>query len=152
MDEIAENIQKLRDETIELKNLLHIMKLSLVRYHKSATKKIICLEKKIEKKKQKKMKNPSGFARPTEISQELCEFMNKPCGSKIPRTEVTKYLINYIKENKLQDEAKKSNILPDNKLKVLLGKNEGVTYFSLQTLMNRHFVKYKNVETQLVME
>ena len=30
----------------------------------------------------------------------------------------------------------------DEKLKKLLGKHDGVTYFSLQKLMNKHFIKY----------
>ena len=139
MEEINETIIGMKDELDDLKNLLRIMKLSLTRYHKNTIKNVEKLE---EKLKRKKTKSPSGFAKPTEISEELCTFMNKPTGSKIPRTEVTRFLIDYIKENNLQDQDKKSNIHPDEKLKKLLGKHDGVTYFSLQKLMNRHFIKY----------
>jgi len=53
--------------------------------------------KKDKKKDKPKLKRaPSGFAKPTKVTKELCEFMNKPEGSEIARTEVTKALVNYI--------------------------------------------------------
>lgn len=143
---MKETILGMQDELDDLKNLLRILKLSVTRYHKNSIKRVEQLENKLNKKKKRKMKNPSGFAKPTEISEELCSFMNKPTGSKIPRTEVTKFLIGYIKNNNLQDEDKKSNIKPDEKLTKLLGKNDGVTYFTLQSLMNKHFIKYTDQE------
>ena len=114
MEEMNETIIGMKDEIDDLKNLLRILKLSVTRYHKNTIKKVEKLEGKL---KRKKLKSPSGFAKPTEISEELCMFMNKPMGSKIPRTEVTRFLIDYIKENNLQDQDKKSNIHPDEKLK-----------------------------------
>lgn len=132
-------MMELQNEIEELKNLLKIMSLSLVNYNKKCQKKITSLEKKLNKKKRI---NPSGFAKPTDISDNLCSFMNMPLGSKVPRTEVTKYIINYIKEHKLQDENERSKICLDNNLTKLLGNNENVTYFSLQSLMNKHYIKY----------
>tara|TARA_Y100000389_G_scaffold16088_1_gene14166 strand:+ start:1817 stop:2401 length:585 start_codon:yes stop_codon:yes gene_type:complete len=93
-------------------------------------------------KKQKGHRKPSGFAKPADVSTELCDFMGRQKGSQIARTEVTQYIIQYIKENELQYENNKKVILPDDRLKKLLGvdnKTE-VTYFNLQGLMNRHFV------------
>ena len=67
--------------------------------------------------------------------------MNKPDGYEAARTEVTKYIIKYIQENNLQNPENKREILPDNDLKQLLNnKKEPVTYFSIQRLMNPHFV------------
>ena len=59
------------------------------------------------------------------------------------RTEVTKYLTQYIKEHKLQDDANRRKILPNKQLQQLLnvGKGDEVTYFNLQKYMNKHFVK-----------
>ena len=54
------------------------------------------------KDKTKKPKAPSGFAKPTKVTKELCEFMEKPEGTEIARTEVTKSLSQYIKTNNLQ--------------------------------------------------
>ena len=92
--------------------------------------------------KNKKTKKPSGFANPTKVTKELCEFMNKQEGTEIARTEVTRALISYIKTNNLQNKSNKKIILPDEKLKFLLGINQEqeLTYFNLQKYMNKHFI------------
>jgi upstream activation factor subunit UAF30 len=93
----------------------------------------------------KKIKKPSGFAIPTKISKELCIFMNKVEGEKAARTEVTQYIIKYIKDKKLQSTENKQEIILDNKLNTLLNcGNTTVTYFSIQKHMNQHFISSKN--------
>ncbi len=86
---------------------------------------------------------PSGFAKPTKLSEELCAFLGIAAGTELPRTEVTRQLNAYIKENGLQNPADKRTILPDAKLKKLLSAKDTdkVTYFNLQTFMKPHFVK-----------
>lgn len=103
-------------------------------------KEIKQLRKETEKIRSKPKRKPSGFAGETNISNELCDFMGLEYGSKIARTEVTKYLSSYIKENNL---SKKQIIDPDEKLKNLLGdtSNSEVTFFNIQRYMNRHFVR-----------
>lgn len=98
--------------------------------------------KRVKKDEKKVNRKPSGFARPSDVSSELCDFMGRTIGTQIARTEVTQYLIQYIKENELQFPENKKVIVPDAKLKKLLGvDNETeVTYFNLQGLMNKHFV------------
>tara|TARA_B100000674_G_C37522315_1_gene769969 strand:- start:175 stop:645 length:471 start_codon:yes stop_codon:yes gene_type:complete len=110
---------------------------------KQVNKEIRSLERKINKNKNKGSRKPSGFAVPTEISTELCKFMKVSHGVKLARTEVTQYIISYIKEKKLQDEKNGRKIKPDKALKSLLNvkKNEDLTYFNLQKYMNKHFVK-----------
>ena len=101
------------------------------------------LEKDVLKSKNKGNRKPSGFAKPSKISKELCDFMGKEDGAEVARTEVTQYVISYIKQNKL---AESKNIKPDKKLSTLLGvenDNENVTYFNIQKYMNRHFPKSK---------
>ena len=100
-------------------------------------------QKEVAKGKNKGNRKPSGFAVPTTISNDLCEFMQKPQGSKGARTEVTQYIIQYIKDNNLQWAENRKVIKPDGKLKTLLAvKNKDeVTYFNLQKYMNRHFKK-----------
>jgi chromatin remodeling complex protein RSC6 len=86
----------------------------------------------------KAKKAPSGFAKPTKVTKELCEFMDKPEGTEIARTEVTKVLVNYIKSNNLQEQTadSKNKIVPDDKLKNLLGLNleetNELTFFNIQ--------------------
>jgi len=109
---------------------------------KNVKKKMKCLKKEAIKNKNKGNRNPSGFAKPTKVTKELCEFMNKKEGSEIARTEVTSTLSNYIKTNNLQNINNKKIILPDEKLKFLLGINDGeeLTYFNIQKYMNKHFI------------
>ena len=86
---------------------------------------------------------PSGFAKPGLISDELCDFLGQPHGSEMARTEVTKLLTVYIKDNSLQDQKNKRIIHPDDKLGALLnvGPDDNVTYFNLQKYMKPHFPK-----------
>jgi chromatin remodeling complex protein RSC6 len=55
----------------------------------------------------------------------------------VPRTEVTKRLWAYIKERNLQNPANKRNILCDDKLKAVMGKDE-VTMFEMTGLVGKH--------------
>lgn len=99
--------------------------------------------KKMQKKNaNKKKRKPSGFAKPLNVTDDLCSFMGKNSGTKIARTEVTQHLIKYIKDNNLQNNENKRNIIPDKKLKKLLKlkKKDELTYFNLQKYMNVHYI------------
>jgi chromatin remodeling complex protein RSC6 len=93
--------------------------------------------------KPKKPRKKSGFALPVTLSDALCEFMECEKGTKRARTQITKYLNVYIDENNLKNPENKRIIIPDAKLRKLLGDEiEGVelTYFTIQKYMNKHFV------------
>jgi len=110
---------------------------------KTVKKQMKGLKKEVSKTKNKGNRQPSGFAKPSKVTKELCEFMNKAEGSEIARTEVTRALVAYIKENKLENTSNSKIISPDNKLKILLGLHDDqeLTYFNIQKYMNKHFVK-----------
>jgi len=110
---------------------------------KSVRKEMKSLQKEAAKNRNKGNRRPSGFAKPSKVSAELCSFMKRDAGTEIARTEVTQYLIQYIKDNNLQFTGNKKIIVPDATLKKLLSVKDGeeVTYFNLQRLMNKHFVK-----------
>ena len=84
---------------------------------------------------------PSGFAKPTNLSDELCDFLGIARGSSLARTEVTRIINQYVKDNKLQNSEDRRMIVPDEKLKtiVTLGKDDRLTYFNLQSFIKRHF-------------
>ena len=71
--------------------------------------------------------------------------MGKERGSEVARTEVTQYIIQYIKDNHLVNKDNKKLLEPDEKLKKLLDvkENDEVTYFNIQRLMNKHFITKK---------
>lgn len=97
---------------------------------------------KINEKKNRGNRKPSGFAKPGPVSDELCIFMNKEKGTHMARTEVTQYIVKYIKDKALVNTENKKIIVPNLELKSLLAVTEKdeITYFNLQRLMNRHFV------------
>lgn len=86
---------------------------------------------------------PSGFVKPTRISDELAKFLDKPSGSEMARTEVTRDINKYIRTNNLQDKENGRKINPDSKLAKLLklAKDDVLTYFNLQRYMSPHFAK-----------
>jgi chromatin remodeling complex protein RSC6 len=112
---------------------------------KHVNKKMKNLQREAKKNKNKGNRKPSGFAVPTKITDQLCEFMNKEKGTMVARTEVTQYIIEYIRQNALQKDGNRKFIKPDVKLATLLDvkDDDEVTYFNIQRYMNKHFVKEK---------
>jgi chromatin remodeling complex protein RSC6 len=90
-----------------------------------------------------KPRQPSGFVKPTKISTELANFLGKPEGSEMARTEVTREINKYIRANDLQDPSNGRKINPDGKLRGLLQvpTSDDLTYFNLQKYLSKHFPK-----------
>jgi hypothetical protein len=86
---------------------------------------------------------PSGFVKPTKISDELASFLGKDKGTEMARTDVTREINTYIRAHKLQDSSNGRKINPDSKLATLLKlkKTDELTYFNLQKYMSPHFAK-----------
>jgi len=111
---------------------------------KKSEKELKAVQKATNKRKNKNSNRaPSGFVKPTLISDQLAEFLNRPKGSLIARTEVTREINTYIRANSLQDPANGRKINPDSKLKklLLLKPTDELTYFNLQKYMSQHFQK-----------
>lgn len=96
----------------------------------------------------------SGFMKPVYISPEMAKFTNWNVNEPYPRTQVTKFLCDYIKAHNLQDAQDRRiiRIESDPKLATLLNytkkaDDKPLTYFSLQQLLKPHFPKQpKNVQ------
>jgi len=109
---------------------------------KNVKKQMKKYERDIKKQSKMSKKKPSGFAMPTKVSEKLSNFMGLTEGQQVARTEVTKYIINYIKTNNLQNPNNNQSIIPDVKLKSLFDNHDGeITYFNIQKHMNKHFIK-----------
>ena len=94
------NTDDIKSEFIALLNTLSAFKSQITMIssqvkslEKKVKKKMKALEKQANKNKNKGNRKASGFAIPTSISKDLCKFMDKPEGTKMARTEVTKYII-----------------------------------------------------------
>lgn len=141
--EIFVQFEQLVTQLNQMKTQITGIQQNIKQLEKSVKKQMKGLKKEVTKTKNKGNRQPSGFAKPSKVTKELCEFMNKAEGSEIARTEVTRALVAYIKENKLENTTNSKIISPDNKLKVLLGLDDSqeLTYFNIQKYMNKHFVK-----------
>jgi upstream activation factor subunit UAF30 len=116
---------------------------------KKWSREIKTAQKQSNKKKRKAgNRAPSGFVKPTKISDELASFLGKEKGTEMARTDVTREINTYIRAHKLQDKDNGRKIIPDTKLATLLKlkKTDELTYFNLQKYMSPHFAKAIKVE------
>jgi len=142
-NELFSQFEQLVSQLTSMKTQITGIQQNIKHLEKNVKKHMKGLKKEVVKTKNKGRGQPSGFAKPSKVTKELCEFMNKAEGSEIARTEVTRALVAYIKENKLENTSNSKIISPDDKLKVLLGLDDSqeLTYFNIQKYMNKHFVK-----------
>ena len=76
-----------------------------------------------------------GLMKAVQPSAELAAIVgNRP----MPRTEITKKIWDYIKDNKLQDAKNKRLINADTKLRPVFGGKQQVSMFELAKLVSQH--------------
>ena len=133
--------------------------------HKRVSKRLKVLNKKPRGGKRKggnQKTNPSGFNKPTKITDALAKFLSVEKGTCLPRTDVTRRINAYIKEHNLQgmtrtdkngidknDNRYINTTLPKSDkrykaattLKKLLVPTTDLSYFNLQTFLSPHFIK-----------
>ena len=110
---------------------------------KSITKELKSKGKQEKKQTTLKLQLPSGFDKPAPISEDMCLFLGKPIGSTMSLTELTQFMTNYIRDNKLQDMKERKIIKPNEALIKLLkikSPDEHVTYFNLQKYLSIHYI------------
>jgi upstream activation factor subunit UAF30 len=125
-------------------NMISALKTEYRTLEKAWSKELKAAQKLGSKKKRKAgNRAPSGFVKPTRISDELAKFLGKPDGSEMARTDVTREINTYIRAHNLQDKENGRKINPDTKLSALLKlkKTDELTYFNLQRYMSPHFAK-----------
>jgi chromatin remodeling complex protein RSC6 len=143
IDTVISEIETLRDSKEKVKG---------VKFLRSVNKKLKVLHKDYlrvlkMKKKTKNTNTDSGFMKPVTITEELAKFMNKDVSGEYSSVEVTIFICAYIKVNDLQNPSDRRQILADDKLCKLLAveksslKEQPLTYFRLQQLIQRHFPK-----------
>ncbi len=157
---ISPNTMKIAKLLDEFNEMVDSMKVCMHEMEKRKSKLEKMVEKMIEKEikeksKPKKEKKLCGFAVPCLASDIICDFMGVEQGSFVSRIDTTRKLIQYIKENKLEDPSNKQILVPDSKLWTIFGeeaRNEPkLTHFTMQKYLNKHFDKTvkKPAETPL---
>lgn len=144
--EFLSKLQSLTTQIASLKTEFRFLEKRSIRELKAAQK------TNAKRKRKSSNRAPSGFVKPTLISNELAGFLNKPEGTEMARTEVTREINGYIREHSLQDKENGRKINPDKKLATLLKIKSGeeLTYFNLQRYMSPHFAKSQKAETATV--
>lgn len=139
-DEFAEFLGKLNQVSSQFASLRSDFRTLEKRW----TRELRTAQKTVERRKRKVgNRAPSGFVKPTLISDELATFLGKTSGTEMARTEVTREINKYIRANALQDKENGRKINPDAALTSLLklGNGDELTYFNLQRYMSPHFAK-----------
>jgi len=146
-NEIDDQFSTVLSTLSQFKSQIMTLSVQLKGLEKTVKKEIKQNKRLITKKQSKGSRKPSGFAEASPISNDLCDFLGKDQGATVARTEVTKFVCNYIKEHSLANTDNKKVIQPDDKLKNLLGTDDDtvVTYFNIQRFMNKHFIKKNNI-------
>ena len=116
-------------------------------------------EEEAERKRMKKAKKQKTdvqtkitFGKSSVISKQLAIFLNKPENTDISKSDATKKVCDYIKNNNLQNSKNKTQIQPDitlaNLLKPLESKDimKGYTYFNIGKYLEHHFRNNNNKE------
>ena len=124
-DSVLEKLQHNLEPTKSLINEIKLLK-------KNSNKK---LKRKVDPNK------PKPFSNPVEITNELRLFLN--IEGNICRSDITKLMYKYVKDNALQNKEQKRQFFIDDKLSDLFGLNKGdsIDYFKLQTYMKPHYIK-----------
>ena len=139
---------KMLDVALKFQQIISLMVATKVQF--KALEKIVAKDFKINQKATSKKskrsgnRNPSGFVRPTLISDELALFLGKEKGVEMARTSVSKEINQYIITHGLQDKKDRRIIMADVPLHNLLKIREGdekLTYFNLQKFLKHHFIK-----------
>ena len=127
----------------QIGSLIASLKTEYKTLEKAWSKELRVSQKSNKRKKRSGNRAPSGFVKPTRISSELASFLEKPEGTEMARTSVTRDINTYIRTNSLQDKSNGRKINPDAKLAALLklGEADELTYFNLQKFMSPHFAK-----------
>ena len=144
---ITKDFNSFLEKPQQVNSLLSSLKTDFRALEKKTTREFKQVQKQNAKRKRKQgNRSPSGFVKPTLISNELASFLGKANGVEMARTEVTREINNYIRQHSLQDKSNGRKINADKKLSTLLNlkKDDELTYFNLQKFMSHHFAKAGN--------
>jgi len=143
-DAIRADLEIQKREILRVNNEMKHTQNLLLRYAKTCLKQ---KESETASAAEKGKSSARGFAKPTKVSAELCEFLGVPIGTLVSRTETIVYINKYIKDRELQDPSNLRNIILDDKLTKLFGGGgdaaliDKISFFKMQKYLSQHFKK-----------
>jgi chromatin remodeling complex protein RSC6 len=141
-------IESLKREVVGLRKL--------IKDHQAELKQASKGKKKKATNPDAKPRKPSGFAEPVIVSDQMYSFLGNfgvAKGTPIARTDITKHIIEYIKQHNLQNPERRREIVPDTVLSKLFGpamehrdpndttSPKVYSYLKLQKYLSSHFPK-----------
>ena len=92
----------------------------------------------------------NGFNRKQDVSPKLREFLGLPDGELISRSEVTKFITAYVKEQGLKHPDNGRVIIMDDKLTKLLEPpaDTQITFLNIQKFLSPHYVKVEDEQSK----
>ena len=140
---VATRINEFSAKLQQMASLFASIKGDFKNLEKAVSRELKNAQKSSKRSKSSGNRQPSGFVKPTKISDELAKFLGKASGVEMARTAVSKEINAYIREKGLQDASNGRKINPDASLTKLLNlkKEDELTYFNLQRYMKHHFIK-----------
>ena len=149
---VATRINEFSAKLQQVASLFASIKGDFKNLEKAVSRELKSAQKSSKRSKSSGNRQPSGFVKPTKISDELATFLGKESGVEMARTSVSKEINAYIREKGLQDASNGRKINPDASLTKLLNlqKEDELTYFNLQRYMKHHFIKAVPVDAAVV--
>jgi chromatin remodeling complex protein RSC6 len=146
-DEISGNVSEIYQQLRDVKSKMKRLHSAYLRDVKS------------NKPKKDNKDAKGGFVKPTRVPNKLADLLDIPRGTLLSRTDVTKRLYKYFKDNELQDDDDNRIIRPTREVRKAFGLSkkaikitdvrdtDGITIYTLQT----HIAKlYKNEKNKKV--
>jgi upstream activation factor subunit UAF30 len=96
----------------------------------------------------------NGFNRPQNITHDLAEFLGVDDSEMLSRSEVTRRVNKYIRDNDLKHPDNGRIIVMDDKIKNLLKPPDGIqiSFLNMQRYLSPHYVKAEGAESSVVTE
>ena len=143
---ITKNLTLLKSLTSEMKGLQKLYKKKCKDFDKLNEKYNKLLEDKKENKKKERSKKgktaiETEFTKQKGVSSKLTGFLGLDENEKINLVSANRLVVDYIKDNQLQCEDNRKNIILDDKLKELFGDHCEINFSNLNEELDKHLIE-----------
>lgn len=143
---ITNNLNILKSLTNEMKGLQKLYTKKCKDFDKLNEKYNKLVEDKKENNKKEKSNKgkttiETEFTKPKKVSPKLSAFLGLNEGDTISLVNVNRQIVDYVKDNQLQCEDNRKNIILDDKLKELFGDDSEINFSNLNGELEKHLIE-----------